>query len=129
MKDNTKAKVTACLLTMMAPTIAPHAYADGLQIMDTAIWTDTEIVKPNTKHAKTGKLGKKVVCSATKDGKTLTADSLADLLRQVGYSKDEKWGKTDKLTWAWFRVRNAKFKRGEPVEVEGWTYIKFKNSI
>jgi hypothetical protein len=125
MKANTKAKVTACLLTMMAPTIASHA-AEGIQMTDWSMMRDTTVKtgeSPKPKAVNTGSLGKKIVCR-TGD---LQAESLADLLRQLGYSQTEVWGKTNKLEWAWHRINNAKFKRGEPVEFEGRVFIK--NSI
>jgi len=125
MKTNTKAKVTACLLTMMAPTIASHA-AEGIQMTDWSTIRDTTVKngeKPSPKVVSTSSLGKKIVCR-TGD---LQAESLADLLRQLGYSQTEVWGKTNKLEWAWHRINNAKFKRGEPVEFEGRVFIK--NSI
>jgi len=131
MKANTKAKVTACLLTMMAPTIASHA-AEGIQHTDWSTIHDTTVKtgeKPKVANtgglgiAKPTGLGKKIVCR-TGD---IQAESLADLLRQLGYSQTEVWGKTNKLEWAWHRINNAKFKRGEPVEFEGRIFIK--NSI
>jgi hypothetical protein len=118
MKPTTKAKVTACLLTMMAPTMATHA-SEGIQHTDWSMMRDAvEAPKPVPK-ASTG-LGKKIVCR-TGD---LQAESLADLLRQLGYSQTEVWGKTNKLEWAWHRINNAKFKRGEPIEFEGRIFIK-----
>jgi len=124
MKANTKAKVTACLLSMMAPTIASHAN-EGIQMTDWAMMRDvpTKAVEPVKPVTNTGSLGKKIVCQ-TGD---MRAESLADLLRQLGYSQTEVWGKTNKLEWAWHRINNSKFKRGEPVEFEGRTFIK--NSI
>ena len=124
MKPKTKAKVTAALFTMMAPTVASHA-SEGIQLTDWSMMRDA-----STKHVErpkvvtnTGSLGKKIVCR-TGD---LQAESLADLLRQLGYSQTEVWGKTNKLEWAWHRVNNSKFNRGEPVEFEGRIFIK--NSI
>lgn len=129
MKANTKAKVTACLLTMMAPTIATHA-AEGIQLTDWSMMRDAS-TKPveKSKVVNTGGLGKKIGCEAQADNGATThqAGSLADLLRQLGYRQDEVWGKTNKLEWAWHRINNAKFKRGEPVEFEGRVFIK--NSI
>jgi hypothetical protein len=125
MKPKTKAKVTACLLTMMAPTIASHA-SEGIQHTDWSMMRDAStktVEKPKAVVANTGGLGKKIVCR-TGD---LQAESLADLLRQLGYRQDEVWGRTNKLEWAWYRVNNSKFKRGEPVEFEGRIFIK--NSI
>lgn len=122
----TKAKVTACLLTMMAPTIAAHA-CEGIQITDWGQVTagtqqlgKVEPTKTAPKVVSTGGLGKKIVCST----EGYQAESLADLLRQLGYSQTEVWGKTNKLEWAWHRVNNSKFKRGEPVEFEGRIFIK-----
>ncbi len=129
MKANTKAKVTACLLTMMAPTMVSHAHA-GIQMTDWSMMRDVPtktVDKP--KVVNTGALGKKIFCEARADNGATThqAGSLADLLRQLGYSQTEVWGKTNKLEWAWHRINNAKFKRGEPVEFEGRVFIK--NSI
>ena len=137
MKPRTKAKVTAAILTMMAPTMAVHAHS-GVQLTDWSMLRDigqvsrrlmvveqpveepTKTVKPTKIVTNTGGLGKKIVCR-TGD---LQAESLTDLLRQLGYSRDEMWGKQDKLEWAWYRINNAKFKRGEPVEFEGRVFIK-----
>jgi hypothetical protein len=124
MKANTKAKVTACLLTMMVPTIASHA-CEGIQLTDWSMMRDVStktVEKP--KVVNTGSLGKKILCTATKDGVVVTADGLTELLRQLGYSRDEMWGKQDKLAWAWYRINNSKFKRGEPVDFEGRVFIK-----
>lgn len=125
MKPIIKAKVTACLLTMMAPTIASHANA-GIQMIDWSMMRDvpTKTVEPTKTVTNTGGLGKKIVCSATKGNEVVAADGLTELLRQLGYSRDEMWGKQDKLAWAWYRINNAKFKRGEPVEFEGRVFIK-----
>jgi len=123
----TKAKVTACLLTMMSTPMVSHAY-EGIQhtdwsnIFDATVKTGEKAVE-KPKVANTSNLGKKIVCR-TGD---MQAESLADLLRQLGYSQTEVWGKTNKLEWAWHRINNSKFKRGEPVEFEGRTFIK--NSI
>lgn len=128
MKTNSKAKVTACLLTMMAPTIASHANA-GIQHTDWSMMREP-IEKPKAvekpKVVNTGGLGKKIFCEARADNGATThqAGSLADLLRQLGYSQTEVWGKTNKLEWAWHRINNSKFKRGEPVEFEGRVFIK-----
>lgn len=125
------AKVTASLLTLLAPTVATHA-ASGIQIGDTSIWGDTEIVKtapvkPSAevpvKHTDNSNLGKKILCTATKDGKVISAESLTEVLRQIGYTR-EPWGKSDRLAWAWYRINGNKFKRGEAVELDGWTFQK-----
>jgi len=140
MNPRTKAKVTAAILTMMAPTIASHAN-EGIQMTDWSMMRDIgqvskrlmvieqpvepakPVEKPKAVVPNTGSLGKKIVCR-TGD---LQAESLADMLRQLGYSQTEVWGKTNKLEWAWHRINTSKFKRGEPVEFEGRTFIK--NSI
>ena len=133
MKANTKVKVAAALCTMMAPTIASHANA-GIQMTDWSMMRDigqvsrrlmvieqpTKTVEPTKTVTNTGGLGKKIVCST----EGYQAESLADLLRQLGYSQTEVWGKTNKLEWAWHRINNAKFKRGEEVEFEGRKFIK-----
>ena len=125
MKANTKAKVTACLLTMMAPTMVSHAN-EGIQMTDWSMMRDAStktVEKP--KAVNTGSLGKKIAVEAVmKDGTKLSAVSLADLLRQLGYSQTEVWGKTNKLEWAWHRINNAKFKRGELVEFENNLFLK-----
>ena len=131
MKPTTKAKVTAAILTMMAPTMATHANA-GIQMTDWSMMRDAStktVEKPKAVVANTGGLGKKIFCEARAGNGATThqASSLADLLRQLGYSQTEVWGKTNKLEWAWHRINNAKFKRGEPVEFEGRVFIK--NSI
>jgi hypothetical protein len=77
-----------------------------------------------TKVVNTSSLGKKIVCTATKGDEVVTADSLTELLRQLGYSRDEMWGKQDRLEYAWYRINTAKFKRGEPVGFEGRIFIK-----
>jgi hypothetical protein len=115
-----KAKVTAALLTMMSTPMVTHA-CEGIQLTDWSMMRGAStktVEKP--KVVNTGSLGKKIVCR-TGD---LQAESLADLLRQLGYSQTEVWGKTNKLEWAWHRINNAKFKRGEPVEFEGRIFIK-----
>jgi hypothetical protein len=138
----TKAKVTAALLTMMSTPMVSHA-CEGIQHIDWSMMRDigqvskrlmvieqpveepTKTVdKPKVITTNTSSLGKKIGCSATKDGQVVAADGLTELLRQLGYSRDEMWGKQDKLAWAWYRINNSKFKRGEPVEFEGYTFIK-----
>jgi hypothetical protein len=128
---------TAALLTMMAPTIASHANA-GIQMTDWSMMRDigqvsrrlmvvdqpTNTVEKPKIVAVSTTLGKKIGCSATKGDEVVTANGLTELLRQLGYSRDEMWGKQDKLEWAWYRINNAKFKRGEPVEFEGRIFIK-----
>jgi hypothetical protein len=122
MKANTKVKVAAALCTMMAPTIASHA-AEGIQMTDWSMMRDVSVEKP--KVVNTGSLGKKIAVGVVKkDGTKLSAVSLADLLRQLGYSQTEVWGKTNKLEWAWHRINNSKFKRGELVEFEGNLFLK-----
>ena len=128
-KANTKVKVAAALCTMMAPTIATHA-CEGIQHTDWSMMRDAPtktVDKPQPTN--TGSLGKKIVCEARAGNGATThqAGSLAELLRQLGYSQTEVWGKTNKLEWAWHRINNAKFKRGEPVEFEDRIFIK--NSI
>jgi len=136
----TKAKVTAALLTMMSTPMVTHAN-EGIQMTDWSMMRDIgqvskrlmvikqpvepakTVEKPKAAVTNTGSLGKKIVCST----EGYQAESLADLLRQLGYSQTEVWGKTNKLEWAWHRINNAKFKRGEPVEFEGRVFIK--NSI
>jgi hypothetical protein len=121
MKANTKAKVTACLLTMMAPTMVTHANA-GIQHTDWSMMRDA-VEKP--KVVTSVSLGKKIAVEVVKaDGTKLVADSLTEVLRLLGYSRDEMWGKQDKLAWAWYRINNAKFKRGELVELEGNLFLK-----
>lgn len=125
----TKAKVTAALLTMMSTPMVTHANS-GIQMTDWSMMRDAStkpVEKPKAAVTNTGGLGKKIFCSATKGNEVVTADGLTELLRQLGYSRDEMWGKQDKLAWAWYRINNAKFKRGEPVEFEGRVFIK--NSI
>jgi hypothetical protein len=117
MKANTKVKVAAALCTMMAPTLVSHA-CEGIQMTDWSMMRDASTEKPKV-VTPTG-LGKKIVCRT--DG--YQAESLADLLRQLGYSQTEVWGKTNKLEWAWHRINNSKFKRGEEVEFEGRKFSK-----
>ena len=117
MKANTKAKVTACLLTMMAPTIASHA-AEGIQMTDWSMMREV----PSKSKVVVRPAG--ISCSATKGSEVVTAAGLTELLRQLGYSRDEMWGKQDRLAFAWYRINNAKFKRGESVEFEGRIFKK-----
>lgn len=121
-----KAKVTATLLTMMSMPMVSHAHA-GIQHTDWSLMREpvepTKTVEKPVHSTTSSSLGKRINCIATKaDGSVIVNESLTDLLRQLGYSRDEMWGKQDKLAWAWYRINNAKFKRGEIVELDGVKY-------